>query len=62
MIRVSICESFISSLILNLFIRQTNPDISEEKIKDKIEGILQKHSIYYEYEEDTGVFTAFGYK
>lgn len=39
-----------------------NPDISEEKIKDKIEGILQKHSIYYEYEEDTGVFTAFGYK
>ena len=39
-----------------------NPDISEEKIKDKIEGILQKHSIYYEYEEDTSVFTAFGYK
>ncbi|MCR5327898.1 MAG: hypothetical protein K6E12_03445 [Saccharofermentans sp.] len=39
-----------------------DPEISEEKIKDKIEGILQKHSIYYEYEEDTGVFTVFGYK
>lgn len=38
------------------------PEISEEKIKDKIERILLKHSIYYEYEEDTGVFTVFGYK
>jgi hypothetical protein len=39
-----------------------DPLITEENIKDKIEGILQKHSIYYEYEEDTGVFTVFGYK
>ncbi len=39
-----------------------DPLITEENIRDKIEGILQKHSIYYEYEEDTGVFTVFGYK
>ena len=39
-----------------------DPEISEESVKDKIEGILKKHNIYFEYEKDSGVFTVFGYK
>ena len=38
------------------------PEVSEENVKDKIESILVKHSIYYEYERDSGVFTVFGYR
>ena len=39
-----------------------DPEVTEENVKDKIERILEKHSIYYEYESDSGVFTVFGYK
>lgn len=39
-----------------------DPEVTEENVKDKIERILEKHSIYYEYEADSGVFTVFGYK
>lgn len=39
-----------------------DPEISEESVKDKLEGILKKHNIYFEYEKDSGVFTVFGYK
>ena len=39
-----------------------DPEISEESVKDKIEGILKNHNIYFEYEIDSGVFTVFGYK
>ena len=38
------------------------PDVSEEKVKDKIQSIFEKHSIYYEYERNSGVFTVFGYR
>lgn len=39
-----------------------DPEISEESVKDKLEGILKNHNIYFEYEKDSGVFTVFGYK
>lgn len=39
-----------------------DPEISEESVKDKLEGILKNHNIFFEYEKDSGVFTVFGYK
>ena len=38
------------------------PEVSKEKVKDKIQSIFEKHSIYYEYERNSGVFTVFGYR
>lgn len=29
-------------------------------MNDKIEMVLEKHSIYFEYEKDSGEFTVFG--
>ena len=39
-----------------------DPEVTEKNVKAKIEKILEKHSIYYEYEDDSGEFTVFGYK
>ena len=37
-------------------------EVYEENVKDKIEEILEKHHIYFEYEKDSGVFIVYGYR
>lgn len=32
----------------------------KESVNDKIEMVLEKHSINFEYEKDSGEFTVFG--
>lgn len=39
-----------------------DPEVYEENVKDKIESILENHSIYFEFEIESGEFTVFGYK
>lgn len=38
------------------------PEVTEEKVKDKIQSFFEKYSIYFEYERNSGVFTVFGYR